>query len=47
MNGLFIAGKEIEDFMHQEQWSFCFIGGLAVLRWGEIQKFSIPSGLPE
>ena len=35
MNGLFRAGLEMQDFLQNKQWRFCFIGGLAVLRWGE------------
>lgn len=35
MNGLFQAGLEIQNFMQQMSWKFCFIGGLAVIRWGE------------
>lgn len=37
MNLLFEAGLEIQDFMHLKRWSFCFIGGLTVLRWGEVR----------
>jgi len=28
-------GREIQDFIQSKGWPFCFIGGLAVLRWGE------------
>lgn len=35
MNGLFVAAEQIQDLCRQERWEFCFIGGLAVLRWGE------------
>lgn len=35
MNGLFQAGLEIQHFMENKDWKFCFIGGLAVIRWGE------------
>lgn len=35
MNPLFDAGLELQRFMQEQQWSFCFIGGLAVIRWGE------------
>lgn len=35
MNGLFEAALEIQDFMTVRSWSFCLIGGLAVIRWGE------------
>lgn len=35
MNALFVAAKEVADFMTERQWKFCLIGGLAVLRWGQ------------
>jgi hypothetical protein len=35
MNALFIAAKEVADFMQARHWKFCVIGGLAVQRWGE------------
>src|SRR5260370_34137756 len=35
MNPLFVAAGEIQDVCQERQWGFCFIGGLAVLRWGE------------
>lgn len=35
MNGLFEAALEVERFMRQQQWRFCIIGGLAVIRWGQ------------
>lgn len=35
MNDLFRAALEVEQFMHQHQWRFCLIGGLAVVRWGQ------------
>jgi hypothetical protein len=35
MNPLFEAGLEVQDFMRQHGWRFCFIGGIAVARWGE------------
>ena len=28
------AAKEIQDFLENLNWKFCFIGGLAVQRWG-------------
>jgi hypothetical protein len=37
MNALFIAAKEVADFMKARQWKFCVIGGLAVQRWGELR----------
>lgn len=35
MNPLFAAANEIEQFCVERDWRFCFIGGIAVLRWGE------------
>ena len=35
MNVLFAAAEEIQKFCEDQHWSFCFIGGLAVQRWGE------------
>lgn len=35
MNPLFTAAAEIQDLCNAHRWGFCFIGGLAVLRWGE------------
>ena len=35
MNGLFEAAAEIQAFFQQRGWRFCFIGGLAVIRFGQ------------
>ncbi len=35
MNPLFVAATEIQELCVEREWGFCFIGGLAVLRWGE------------
>ena len=37
MNALFEAGLELQSFFESRKWRFCFIGGLAVIRWGEIR----------
>jgi hypothetical protein len=37
MNGLFEAAQEAQQFMQTRLWSFCFIGGIAVIRWGEVR----------
>lgn len=34
MNGLFEAAVEVQEFCIGRNWKFCFIGGLAVIRWG-------------
>ncbi len=35
MNPILTAAVEVERLCVQQGWPFCFIGGLAVLRWGE------------
>jgi hypothetical protein len=35
MNPLFEAALEVQRFFEERRWRFCFIGGLAVIRWGE------------
>ncbi len=35
MNALFAAALELQRFFEARAWRFCFIGGLAVQRWGE------------
>jgi hypothetical protein len=35
MNQLFEAGLEFQQFAETKGWRYCFIGGLAVIRWGE------------
>lgn len=35
MNPLFAAALELQRFFEARSWQFCFIGGLAVQRWGE------------
>jgi hypothetical protein len=35
MNPLFVAAVAVQDLCRERGWGFCFIGGLAVLRWGE------------
>ena len=37
MNPLFQAGLEFQQFLQEKKWRFCFIGGLAVIRWGEVR----------
>jgi hypothetical protein len=37
MNLLCESGLEMQNFMQSQEWEFCFIGGLAVIRWGEIR----------
>jgi len=35
MSGLFDAARDLQAFFESHGWRFCFIGGAAVLRWGE------------
>jgi hypothetical protein len=35
VNPLFAAALELQHFFEVRHWRFCFIGGLAVQRWGE------------
>ena len=35
MNPLFAAALELQQLLEARGWQFCFIGGLAVQRWGE------------
>lgn len=37
MNSLFQAALELQQTMKTQNWPFCFIGGLAVIRWGEVR----------
>jgi hypothetical protein len=32
---LFESARQLQDFCDQQGWRSCFIGGIAVLRWGE------------
>lgn len=35
MNPIFAAALEVQGFCRDRGWPFCFIGGVAVQRWGE------------
>ena len=35
MNPIFAAALELQAFCREQGWRFCFIGALAVQRWGE------------
>jgi hypothetical protein len=35
MRELIQAALEVQTFMEQHSWRFCFIGGLAIQRWGQ------------
>ena len=33
--GVLEAAEQVQAFCQQQGWRFCFIGGVAVQRWGE------------
>src|SRR5437762_3712744 len=35
MNGVINAAAELQAFCERRAWRYCFIGGLALQRWGE------------
>ena len=35
MNPIFRAAVDVQRFCDDQQWRFCIIGALAVIRWGE------------
>ena len=35
MTPVLAAARDLQAFFERRQWRFCFIGGLALLRWGE------------
>lgn len=35
MNPLLDAALQLQQFCQRQNWQFCYIGGLAVQRWGE------------
>ena len=35
MNPIFLAAADVQRFCDAQGWRFCFIGALAVIRWGE------------
>jgi hypothetical protein len=35
MNGVLSAACDLADYLAAREWPHCFIGGIAVLRWGE------------
>ncbi|MCK4936845.1 MAG: nucleotidyl transferase AbiEii/AbiGii toxin family protein [Elusimicrobiales bacterium] len=37
MIGLFHTAKELQNVFIEKGWKFCFIGGLALQRWGEMR----------
>jgi predicted nucleotidyltransferase len=37
MNSLFQAALDMQQTLKDKKWPFCFIGGLAVIRWGEMR----------
>jgi hypothetical protein len=35
MKSLFLAAAELETFLIEQGWRYCFIGGIALQRWGQ------------
>ena len=35
MRDLFLLADEVQSFCRDREWRFCFIGGIALQRWGE------------
>lgn len=35
MTQLLVAAREVQGFLQEQGWRFCFIGGLVVERWGQ------------
>ena len=35
MKSIFEAAREIQDYFNQNDWQFCFIGGIALQRWAK------------
>lgn len=35
MKSLFLVAAELEAFLIERGWRYCFIGGIAVQRWGQ------------
>lgn len=38
MNGVYEAAAEIQAFCERRGWNFCIIGGLALIRWGQVRQ---------
>ena len=37
MNPIIPAAANLQEFFQKRKWRFCIIGGVAVLRWGEVR----------
>lgn len=37
MTEIVVAARDIQTFIASKGWDFCFIGGVAVMRWGELR----------
>lgn len=35
MKDLFFVAAQVEEYLRSKNWQFCFIGGIALQRWGE------------
>ncbi|MEP6946585.1 MAG: hypothetical protein ABJA02_11765 [Acidobacteriota bacterium] len=34
MKEIFEAAKQVQDFLEENRWQYCFIGGVALQIWG-------------
>ena len=37
MKAILTTASKLQDFLQKRDWKFCIIGGVAVLRWGEVR----------
>ena len=37
MHGLFKSASQIQKLLDKQRWKYCFIGGLAVQKWGQVR----------
>ena len=35
MNALLAFARQLQDFCEEQEWRFCFIGGIAVQKWSQ------------
>lgn len=38
MNNLYKTAEKVQELCFQNNWRFCIIGGLALIRWGEVRQ---------
>lgn len=37
MRDLVRAAAQVQKFLDQQRWRYCFIGGIAVQKWGQVR----------